>query len=174
MATGRIIIPALAWVPHDGSAGNLAPALDFVQSGGGPPGPRFARWVFECTFDLSAWLTATFRMPDDYAGSPAFKFDWYSPATGYSPFPFNVALAAVSEDEALETKAPAGGVQTICYPHATEPGRLCQESISLAGFDDGLAAGDLAMLLFARDDTWVGESMEDAYFLGGAFEYSTT
>ena len=174
MATGRIILPALAWVPLDGSSGNLAPLLDFVQSSGGPPGPRFARWLFEHTADLSAWIAAAFRMPDDYAGSPALKFDWYSPATGYSPFPFKAALAAVSEDEALETKAPDDGVLAVCYPHDTIANVLNQDAIDLADYDDDLAAGDLVMLVFGRDDTWAGESTDDAYFLGGAFEYTTT
>lgn len=174
MAKGRIILPAPAWVPLDGSPGNLGPVLDFVQSSGGPPGPRFARWIFESD-DSLRWLCATFRLPDDYAGTPAFVFDWYAPTHGYEVFPFKARVAAVSEGDGLPDKAPDSSVSAAAYPFdLNNDNRLNQDTIDLAASDDGLAADDLVMLMFGRDDTGEGESAYDAYFLGGCFEYATS
>ena len=141
MATGRIILPALAWAPLDSSAGNLPATLDFVQSSGGPPGPRYPRWHFQGSVVEN--ICVAFRMPDDYASDPVFKIDYMTTATGYSPHDMNFALAAISADEAIANKAFDTLISNPCHGHASTTLLLQQEDVDLSTQDDDLAADDL-------------------------------
>lgn len=170
MATGRIIIPALAFVPLDGSAGNVPMALDMVQSSGGPPGPRFPRWGCDVVGPKLGCIT--FRMPADYASAPDFLFDWYTAETT-GDVKWMAYLAAITEDDAGSIAAKAlDTVNNVIADVLANANRLAQDHVPLANANS-VAAGDLVMLVFGRDGA--ADACEGtAYFLGGIFEYDTS
>ncbi len=174
MATAHMPLPPMAFVPLDGSAGNEAPALDYIQSSGAAPAPRPARWAFDDT--INEHVCAVFRMPDNYASDPVFKIDWYAAATA-GDVVWCIEVAAISEGDAATPENKTGdAVNAVDDTVDGVTKRLNQANLALAN-DDGVAAGDLVMLVFYRDpedssgqtDTLVG----DAYFLGALLEYTT-
>jgi len=170
MATGRIILPALAWFPLDGSTDNAAAVLDFVQSTGGPPGPRYPRWGFAQTTapDDPENICVVFRLPDDYASLPKLKIDWYT--AGTDTFAFYSYMAALSAGDAVASAALDSAVQSSPTTN-NGAGELNQAECDFQLYDDDLAAGDLVALVLTRPNAGLAE---DVYFLGGIFEYTTT
>jgi len=178
MATGRIILPAPAWAPLDGSAGNLFPVMDYVQSSGGPPAPRFPRWIFD-TYGVTGlqWLCVSFRMPADYASAPVFKWDWYVSENieqGSNLIDWTIALAAITDGGSLPAKAPDTALETQIYANEIQ-NLLQQDSASItASYDDDLAADDLLLLMFGCKGEYSEHLPNYAYFLGGILEYTRT
>ena len=171
MTTGRIILPALSFVPLDGSAGNLPPSLDFVQSSGGPSGPRYPRWTFTNT--QYRWLCTIFRLPADYVGNMVWLFDWYAAATTGNCY-WVAFVAAITESGAatIEDKGAAAEAAAIDTPDGTTK-ELSQKSVSLN--EDGAVAGDLVAVIFGRKASHGSDTMTgDAFFLGGILEYNSS
>jgi len=170
MATGRIILPALAWVPLDGSTGNHGPALDFVQSVAAAPSPRYARWAFDK--DVDEHLCVVFRLPDDFVSGPVVKVDWYC-ITDTGDCVWGCRLAAQSEGDMqgvinIDCDAAVTTVQDATRSY------LGQFALDLSAHNDNLAAGDIVMLVLFRDADNAADTVNyDAYFLGGVFEYTT-
>jgi len=175
MATGYIPLPATSFQPLDNSAGNEAPALDYVQSSGAAPAPRSARWGFDDTANEHVCLVM--RMPGNYASDPVLKLDWYAAATS-GDVVWCAEVSAITESDAATPEDKTG--DTVNAVDDTVDGttkELNQCSITLTNADS-VAAGDLVMLVLYRDpedasgntDTLVG----DAYLLGASLEYTTT
>ena len=175
MAVGRIILPALAFVPLDGTADNLAPTLDLVQGSGSPPAntptPRFPRWTFNHA-DFR-WLCVAFRLPDDYVSDPAFKIDWYCDTYEADRYVgWTTYIAAITGNDATIVEEELADSYNMTACEVLAAGRLAQDQNTI-GNADGLAAGDLVMLIFGRrgsegaGDSYTG----DAFFLGGVLEY---
>lgn len=169
-AIGRIILPALSFVPLDGTGGNLPPSLDLVQSTGGAGAPRFPRWTFSvATPEL---LCVTFRMPADFVANAKFLIDWYTAlTTGDIMWRVNLACLSRNDGTIIPSKAPDANniVITNILGNAN---RLAQDSIALTN-DDNVTANDLVMLIFSRDPTQdSGEG--DTFFIGGILEYDTS
>ena len=175
MATAYIPLPAAALQPLDGSAGNEAPAADYIQSSGTAPAPRSLRWGFDDT--ANEHLCVTFRMPANYASAPVLKIDWYAAATS-GDVVWCAELSAITESDAATPENKTG--DTVNAVDDTVDGttlELNQCSITLTNADS-VAAGDLVMLVLYRDpenasgntDTLVG----DAYLLGALLEYTTS
>ena len=171
MSTERVILPALAWCPLDGSAGNLPAKLDWVQSSGGPPGPRYPRWHFPSA-QLCA-ICCVFRVPANYNGDPVLKYDYMTTAYGYSPHTMKFGVAAISATEAILTKAFDTLITDTVDGDSSNANVLVQESIDLSSQDDDMVANDLACILVQRDGTHEGD-VGDMKFFGGVFEYTVS
>ena len=175
MATAYMPLTALNLSPLDGSAGNEAPALDFVQSSGAAPAPRVARWAFDDT--ANEHVSVAFRMPGNYASDPVLKIDWYAAATS-GDVVWCAELSAITESDAATPENKTGdAVNAVDDTVDGTTLELNQCSITLTNADS-VAAGDLVMLVLYRDpedasgntDTLVG----DAYLLGASLEFTTT
>lgn len=175
MATAYLPLPASSFQPLDGSAGNEAPAADYVQSSGTAPAPRSLRWAFDDT--ANEHLCIVFRMPGNYASAPVLKIDWYAAATS-GDVVWCAELSAISESDAATPENKTGdSINAVddTVDGTTKELNQCSISISNA---DSVAAGDLVMLVLYRDaedasgntDTLSG----DAYLLGALLEYTTS
>ena len=172
MSTGRIILPALAWTPLDGSSGNAAATLDFIQSdAANDPTPRFARWAFDDSSDES--ICVVFTMPDDYGSSPTFTLQWYIDDTSDAVRWVGKLLAITpNNDETLEDKTYPSSVAVADAASASTAKALMECEIDFSTYNDSLAAGDLAMLILTRDgDDGADTASGDACFVGGILEY---
>ena len=172
MSTGRIILPALAWAPLNGSTGNLPAELDFLQSDAAyDPTPRFARWAFDD--DTEEGICVTFTMPADYGSSPKFTAQWYISATSGDVL-WRAKLLAVTpgNSEPVEGKTYSSSVAGLAAaPGSTKS--LAQTEIDFSTYNDSLAAGDLALLILWRDgDDVDDDALGDAYFISGILEYT--
>jgi len=171
MATGRIVLPALAWHPPDGSASNLAATLDFKQSGGAAPSPRYPKWIFNNGGIYG--IQIAFNLPADYASDMDLKISWFGDVLSGNCY-WQARVAAMSESDAATpfTKTFAAGVAVADAVDGTQY-ELCQTSISLG--EDSAAAGDFINILLERLGDHASDTMLDqAHFLGAILEYTTT
>ncbi len=150
MATGTIQLPIGAAVMPDGSASNLAPALQRVKSSASAPTPYFLQLCFDASqLEQCMW---SLRWPADYASAPVLKvlFKMASATSG------NVIilgrLAAVSDGDATDVDAKAfGSVNTVAATAVPgTAGYLKELSLTLTNADS-VAAGDLVIAWVARD-----------------------
>jgi len=173
VSIGRIILPALAWAPLDGSSGNAPAELDFLQSdAANDPTPRFARWAFADNADEH--ICVTFTMPGDYGGSPRLKLQWYINDTS-DDVRWRGKLMAVTpnNDETVEDKTYTVSVTVLGTASASTARALLESELDFSSYNDSLAAGDLALLILWRDgDDADDDASGDACFISGLLEYT--
>lgn len=176
MATGTIILNPGAAILPDGSASNLAPAVQRTKSSGTAPGVYFLQLAFDAA-NLE-WATWAFRMPADYASAITLKlvFKMVSATTGNVIMIGRLAAYTPNTDTTdfdAKVFAAANTSAATAVP-GTTAGKLGEISITLST-DDSLAAGDYVVLYVARDgasgsDTAAG----DLELVGVALTYTTT
>lgn len=172
MATGSILLSPGAAVLPDGSASNVAPALQRVKSSGAAPGIYFLQLAFDATTE--EWCTFAFRMPADYASAPVAKVQYKMASATTGGVAWDVRVAAVSDGDATDVDAKVFGSANVGT--ATVPGtagHLDEVSITLTNADS-VAAGDFVVIRLARavangSDTATG----DAEVIAGAITYTT-
>lgn len=152
MATGSILLNPGAAILPDGSASNLAPALQRSKSSVTAPAPYFLQFAFDAaSLEAAMWQ---FRVPADYASAMVLKvvFKMVSATTGNVII--NGALAAYTpgtDTTDFDAKAfAAANVSAATAVPATTAGKLGEISLALTT-DDSIAAGDMAVLYLARD-----------------------
>lgn len=175
MATGTINFSPGAAILPDGSASNLAPALQRVKSSGTAPGVYFLQLAFDAA-NLE-WVTFPFRVPADYASAATLKlvFKMTSATTGNVIMVGRLAAYTPGTDTTdfdAKVFGTANTSSATAVP-ATTAGKLGEISITLTN-DDSMAAGDFAVLYVARDgasgsDTATG----DLELVGIAMTYTT-
>lgn len=152
MATGSILFSPGAAVFPDGSASNLAPALQRVKSSGTAPGVYFLQLAFDAA--ALEWATWQFRVPADYASAITLKvvFKMTSAVTGNVIVVGRLAAYTSNTDTTdfdAKVFAAANTSAATAVP-ATTAGKLGEISLALST-DDSIAAGDMAVLYVARD-----------------------
>lgn len=175
MATGSILLTPGAAVLPDGSASNLAPALQRVKSSATAPAPYFLQLAFDASNLESA--TWSFRMPADYASGPILlvQYKMVSAVTGNVIIVASMAATTPNSDT-TDTDAKAfATVNTSAATAvpATTAGKLGEISITMTNADS-VAAGDYVSVRIGRDgasgsDTAAG----DLEFVGAALSYTT-
>jgi hypothetical protein len=138
-------------VPPDGSASNLAPAVQRVKSSATAPPP----YRFQLAFDAAniEFTNFPFVMPTDYAGGTLtckFQFKMFSATTG------NIIaiarLAAITPGDTTDADAKAYDAENassaIAVP-ATTAGKIAEGSFTITN-KDSVAAGDDCVLMFGR------------------------
>lgn len=175
MATGSIPFSIGAAIPPDGSASNLAPAIQRVKSSASAPPPYFLQAAFDAAqLEFLTW--GSFRMPADYASALTLKlgFKMVSAVTG------NVImigrLAAITPGDTTDADAKAfdaANTSAATAVPATTAGKVGEISITMTNADS-VAAGDSCFLYVARDgasgsDTAAG----DLELISVALTYTT-
>jgi hypothetical protein len=173
MATGTVLLTPGSAVFPDGSASNLAPALQRTQ--GTQTGAKVH--ALEIAFDGAGGLELVFfnfRLPVDYASGGALKIQWMLNATA-NAVKWQAKIGAVTPADAdtLLEHAYAAAATVTTSVNATEARRLTESAITLTM--DSAAAGDWISLQLLRDSADAADtSTVDAEFMGAAFEYTTT
>jgi hypothetical protein len=174
MATGSIPLTPGAAVLPDGSASNLAPALQRVKSSATAPAPYFLQLAYDAANLESA--TWSFRMPADYASAPVLLIQYKMVSAVTGNVIMVASMAATSPGDTTDTDAKAfAAVNTssaTAVP-ATTAGKLGEISITMTNADS-VAAGDFVNVRIGRDgasgsDTAAG----DLEFVGAALTYTT-
>lgn len=175
MSVGTIILPIGAADLPDGSASNAAPDIKKVKSSASAPTPYFKHALFDAsTREQLYW---SFRMPDDYASTPAMKVQYKmaSAITGNVVIEGRIAATSPGDATDLDAKAfAAANTSTATAVPATTAGKIGEISLSLTNADS-LAAGDMVTVYFARDaangsDTAAG----DMEVVSVSLTYTTT
>jgi hypothetical protein len=174
VATNDILLPPGAAVLPDGSASNLAPALQRRKSSGSAP----AIYMLELWFDAATeeWATWSFRMPANYASGPTLKIQYKMASATSGAVVWAGSLAAVTDGEATDVDAKVfatAETATVTVPGTA--GHLDEASISLTTAADSVAAGDLVVVRIARQGAAGGDTATgDAEFITAALSYTTT
>lgn len=175
MATGTIILPIQAAVLPDGSTNNAAPAISRVQGTDAAPAKHYLVASFDAATDEHLWWT--FRMPADYASSPALKLLWYTNDTGAAEscvWGCQVAAITPADADTPIEHAKATAQTTTTDINTTEANRLIETSITITN-TDSVAAGDLVVLLVYRDANNGSDDLtSDAVLVAVSLEYTTT
>lgn len=173
MATGSIILPPGAANLPDGSASNLAPALQRVKSSATAPGI----YALQLAFDASSeeWATWSFRMPADYASAPVMKVQWKATSATTGGVVWDARISATSSGDSVDVDAQDfDSANTATGTAPATAGYLLETSITLTNADS-VAAGDFVVVRLARaaadgSDTATG----DAELMMAAITYTTT
>lgn len=150
MATGSILCSIASAILPDGSATNLAPAIQRVKSSGTAPAPYF----LQAAFDAAAleWCCWSLRMPATYASAPVAKLQYKMASATSGNVILVASLAAVSDGDSTDVDAKV--FATVNTSSATAvpgtAGYLDEVSLSLANADS-VAAGDFVVLRVGRD-----------------------
>lgn len=173
MATGTVPLPVGAAVIPDGTASNLAPAIQRVKSSAAAPTPYF----LQASFDAASkeQLMWAFRMPADYASAPILKAIYKMASATSGNVIIEGRIAAVTPGDATDVDAKGFAAANTSAADAVPgtAGHAKEISLTLTN-DDSLAAGDLVVVYFARDaangsDTATG----DLELVGAALQYTT-
>ena len=159
MATGSILLPVGAAVLPDGSATNLAPALQRRKSSGTAPAPYFLElWFDAATEEWAAW---SFRMPADYASAPVLKVQYKMASATTGDVIWAGSIAAVTDGDATDVDAKVFATANTATVTMTNA--------------DSVAAGDFVVVRIARQGAAGGDTATgDAEFVGAALTYTTT
>jgi hypothetical protein len=175
LATGSILLNPGAAIMPDGSASNLAPAIQRSKSSATAPAPYFLQFAFDAA-NLEAVMWQ-FRMPADYASACILKvvFKMVSATTGNVII--NGAIAAYTpgtDTTDFDAKAfAAANVSAATAVPATTAGKLGEISLTLST-DDSVAAGDMVALYLARDGANASDTAAgDMEVTGVALTYTT-
>lgn len=172
MATGEVILPAAAFTPSDGSSGNAAPAGLVLAGTATNPKGYHRIWAFDAS--TQEFLTADFRVPNDYASGGTLKLLWTANATANSVV-WAAKIGATTPADAdtpIEHAYNTAATVTTAV-NTTEARRLVESSITLTM--DSAAAGDLISLLLYRDASNGSDTCTvDAELWVAAFTYTTT
>lgn len=173
MATGTILLPVGAAVLPDGSASNLAPALQRRKSSGSAP----AIYMLELWFDASTeeWATWAFRMPADYSSAPVVKIQYKAASATTGDVVWAASFAAVSDGDSTDVDAKVfATAQTTTVTVPGTAGFLDEASISISTGGDSVAAGDFVVVRIARQGAAGGDTATgDMEFIGAAITYTT-
>lgn len=174
MATNDVLLPPGAAVLPDGSASNLAPALQRRKSSGSAP----AIYMLELWFDAAAeeWASWSLRMPSNYASTPILKIQYKMASATTGDVVWAGSLAAVSDGDSVDVDAKAfATAQTATVTVPGTAGFIDEASISLTTAADSVAANDLVVVRIARQGAAGGDTATgDAEFVGAALIYTTT
>lgn len=150
MATGSVLLPIGAAILPDGSASNLAPAMQRVKSSAGAPSPYFLQLAFDGTnTEQCMW---SFRMPANYASAPVLKIQYKALSATSGTIIFDGRIAAVSDGDSQDVDANGFGSANVSGA-TTVPGTagyLDEISITLTNADS-LAAGDFTIVYLGRN-----------------------
>lgn len=168
---GSIPLDVGAAVPPDGSASNLAAAIQRVKSSGSAPGVYFLQAAYDAT--NVEWLTWSGRMPSDYTGSPVFKGQYKMASATSNGIALDCRLCAVTPGDSTDFDAEVFGsanVGTDTVPGTA--GHVKEVTINLSNADS-LAAGDRYVVYLGRATGDGGDTASgDLEFVGGSIEYS--
>lgn len=175
MATGTVVLPIGAGMPPDGSATNLAPAIQRVKSSASAPAPYFLQAAMDAAQEEH--LIWSFRMPADYASGPVVKIQFKMASATTGNVVMNSRIAAITPGDATDADAKAWATvnaSAATAVPATTAGKVGEISITMTNADS-LAAGDFVALSVSRDgasgsDTATG----DLELIAVALTYTTT
>lgn len=173
MPTGTIILtPGAATLP-DGSASNLAPALQAVKSSATAPGVYFLQAAFDDTAE--EWLCWAFRLPDDYASAPVVKLQFKMAAAITGVVVWDVRISATTPGDLQDVDAQDfAAANTVTATVPGNHGRLTEETVSVAN-NDSLAAGDFVVVRVARVAADAADTASgDAELTAITLAYTTT
>lgn len=173
MATGSILLPPGAAVLPDGSATNLAPALQRRKSSGTAPAPYFLElWYDAATEEWASWA---FRMPADYASAPVLKVMYKMASATSGDVIWAGSIAAVTDGDSTDVDAKVfatANTATVTVPGTA--GYIDEASITMTNADS-VAAGDFVVVRIARQGAAGGDTATgDAEFVAAALTYTTT
>jgi hypothetical protein len=173
MATGTILLPVGGAVLPDGSATNLAPALQRRKSSGSAPAPYFLELWFDAATE--EWASWSFRMPADYASAPVLKVQYKMASATTGDVIWAGSIAAVTDGDSTDVDAKVfatANTATVTVPGTA--GHLDEASITMTNADS-VAAGDFVVVRIARQGAAGGDTATgDAEFVGAALTYTTT
>lgn len=172
MATGSVLLPPGAAILPDGSATNLAPALQRRKSTGTAPAPYFLELWFDAATE--EWVSWSFRMPADYASAPVLKVPYKMAAATTGDVVWAGSLAAVTAGDSTDVDAKVfatANTATVTVPGTA--GFLAEASITMTNADS-VAAGDFVVVRLARQGAAGGDTATgDAECIGCALTYTT-
>lgn len=173
MPVGTIILtPGAATLP-DGSAGNLAPAIQHVKSSATAPGVHFLQAAFDAAAE--EWCTWQFRMPADYASAPVAVVQWKAASATSGGVVWDVRVAAVTAGDSADVDAK--GFASANVATGTAPataGFLVDTSVPLSNADS-VTAGDLVIVRLARAAANAGDTATgDAEVVTVGVTYTTS
>jgi hypothetical protein len=167
----NVLLPPLAAMLADGSAGNNAPQRLRVQGTDASPRKVYPVIAFDGA-TLTETVFWTFRMPDDYVSGGSLMIDWYINLTA-GAVKWQAAIGAVTPgdvDTPIE-HALAAVSATVTNVNTVEANRLTQTVIVLANLDS-VQAGDLVFIkLFRNPNDAQDTAGADAIFVVAAFTY---
>jgi len=171
MGTEKIILPAMSFRPLEGSD-DLDPALFDPSPQTSEDQGGYPRFTFR-DGQQDACETPAFRMPDEFASAPVFKWDWYTSGTT-NVCRWAIAIVALSETDADTIEDKDSDADNVLDASADETAKeLCQESCALANANE-VAGGDLVKLIVKRIGGHENDTLAaPAYFLGGILYYTT-
>lgn len=175
MATGYVLLPASAWQPPDGTAGNAAPG-GIVTKGTQTPAGFWQEWAFDAATDEHLYVS--FEMPGDYASGGVLSIAWRSNDTGATENPIWAAqVGAITPGDAdtpyEHAWSTAATVSDVV--NATEANRGIRSTITLNM--DSAAANDLITIHLYRDADAAGDDLSSDAILtaaGCTFSYTTS
>jgi hypothetical protein len=174
MATGTILFTPGAAILPDGSASNLAPAVQRVKSSGTAPGVYFLQLAFDAATD--EWATWAFRCPVDFASAPVVKIQYKmtSAVTGAVVWDARLGTQGTAATTSFNAKVFAAANTATPTVPATTAGRIGETAITMTNADS-MAVGDFAVLRISRvgssgSDTAAG----DAELVAAVLEYTTS
>ena len=173
MATGTVILPIPAAVMPDGSASNLAPALQRVKSSASAPAPYFYQLLFDASaLEQCMWA---FRMPGDYASAPILEVQFKMASATAGDVVIEARLAAVSDGDTIDVDGKTFAVAntSAATPVPGTVGYMTEISLALAN-DNGIAGGDFAVIYLARDAANAADdAVGDMEVIGCGLTYTT-
>jgi len=173
MATGSILLGIGAAILPDGSASNLAPAIQRVKSSAGAPSPYFLQAAFDA--GQTEQMMWSFRMPADFSSSPVLKVQYKMVSATANDVAVEARIAAVSDGDAQDVDAKAfGSANAATKTVPGTAGHIDEISITLTNADS-LAAGDFVVVYFARTGAAGGDTATgDMEVIAVSLEYTTT
>jgi hypothetical protein len=173
MATGSILLSPGAAILPDGSASNLAPAMQRAKSSAAAPSPYLLQLAFDGSGNTEQCMWS-FRMPADYASAPVLKVQYKMASATSNSIVLDGRIAAVSDGDSQDVDANAfANANTATKTVPGTAGHLDEVSITLTNADS-LAAGDFTIVYLARlsgdaSDTATG----DCEVIAVTLEYQT-
>lgn len=175
MATRYIELPIGAAILPDGSASNVAPAIQRVQSSASAPKPYFLQAAFDASTDEI--LNWSFRMPGDYVGSPVLAVLYKMASATSGSVRFEGYVAAVTSGDSEDVDAVAfGSTNSAGDTVPGTAGYLGDFSITLTNADS-VAAGDFVVVRLNRDadgTTGTDDATGDCEVVSVQLQYSDT
>jgi hypothetical protein len=175
MATGYVVIPAIAWTPPDNSTNNIAPAAQRIK-GTQTNALHALVWGFDGAGSVPEQLYCSFTLPSDYASGGSLKVQGTVNGTTSANVVMQATVSAVTPADAdtpLEHAFSTAATVTIAN-NTTEARRLLEGTITLNM--DSAAAGDLLTIRLLRDPANGSDTLSalDFEFWSALFSYTTS
>ncbi len=172
MATGSVLLSPGSATLYDGTTSNATPGMVRVKGTATAPAPYYLGLAFDAsTREQVAW---SFRMPIDYASTPAAKIQFYAAATsGAVVFECRLAAITPGDSQIVADKVFASANTSSAATVPGTAGYLAEVSLPLSNADS-LAAGDWMVLYLARDAAHASDTATgDVTVIGVSLEYTT-